>query len=351
MNIREATPEDNQELQKLQAKCPQGRTIIVSIVNTPDFFARAKAYRSYKIFVASEDDRIIGSAACAIRDGMLNGKISRIGYEFQYFTSSDCRGRGVAKQLHKQIEDYLSKQGVILSYLLVMEGNSPAKRLFEGLGFNLHRSLVMTGLPVFKKMEVPFRGNIRPTAWEDLEALAGLLNQTWQGYDFYEPTSVQGLREFISHTPGLGLENLLVLEKERGILACLGFCDWSRIMQITLEAISFKMRWFGLLLDALRLFRPMPKGPKPGDTLKQWMVTPIAFKDPEYVEPLLRYLNNQALLKGTAQIFSVFEQGDVLLSRMKGFIRLSTGISLYVKPLQPDVSVGNRSVFIDGIDL
>jgi len=351
MNIREALPTDNDELQQLQAKCPQGRTIIVSIVNTPDFFARAKAYRSYKIFVASEENRIIGSAACAIRNGLFNGKLSRIGYEFQYFTSPDFRGRGIAKQLHKQIEDVLLKQGVTFSYLLVMEGNLPAKRLFEGIGFKLHRSLVMTGLPIFKEIEVPFRGNIRPMAWEDLDVLAELLNQTWQGYDFYEPTSAQHLKEFINHTPGISLENLWVLEKEKEVVACLGFCDWSRIMRITLEAISLKMKLFGWLFDAIRLFRPIPKGPKPGDTLKQWMLTPVAYRDPEYFEPLLKNLNNQALQKGTAQIFFVFEQGGELLSRMKGFIRIGTSLGLYVKPLQPDVSTGDRPVFIDGIDL
>jgi len=64
MNIRDATIEDNQELQELQAKCPQGKTLIVSLVNTPDFFARAKAYGSYKVYVAYEDNQIIGSAAC-----------------------------------------------------------------------------------------------------------------------------------------------------------------------------------------------------------------------------------------------------------------------------------------------
>ncbi len=351
IHIREATPDDNGGLQQLQAKCPQGRTIIVSIVNTPDFFARAKAYRSYKIFVASEDDRIVGSAACAIRNGIINGKPTRIGYEFQYFISPDFRGKGVAKGLHKQIEEYLLKQGVTLSYLLVMEGNFPAEKLFEGLGFKLHRSLVMTGLPIFKEMEVPFRGNIRPMAWEDLETVAGLMNQTWQGYDFYEPTSPQGLKEFIDLTPGLGLKNLQVLEKDGEILACLGYCDWSRIMQITLEAISLKMKLFGVVLDALRVFRPMPKGPKPGDTPRQWMLTPIAFKDPQYVDSLLRYLNNQALLRDIAQIFSVFGQGEVLLRKMKGFIRINTGMSFYVKPLQPDIFLSNRSVFIDGIDL
>jgi len=351
MNIREATLEENSQLQGLQAKCPQGRTIIVSIVNTPDFFARAKAYRFSKIFIATEDNRIIGSAACATRNGMINGTLQRIGYEFQYFTSPDYRGKGVARQLHKQIEEVLFKQEVALSYLLVMEGNFPAEKLFEGLGFKLHRSLVMTGLPIFKGMDVPLRRNIRRMVWEDLETVAGLMNQTWQGYDFYEPTTTQRLREFIEKTPGIGLENLWVLEKGSEILACLGYCDWSQIMRITLEAISLKMKWFGVFLDGLRIFRPMPKGPKPGDTLKQWMLTPIAFKDPEYVAPLLRHLNNQALLKDIVQIFSVFERGDTLLKKMKGFVRINTGMSLYVKPLQTDITLGQQPVFIDGIDL
>jgi hypothetical protein len=38
MYIREAVPEDNYELQQLQAQCPQETSLIVSTVNTPDFF-------------------------------------------------------------------------------------------------------------------------------------------------------------------------------------------------------------------------------------------------------------------------------------------------------------------------
>jgi len=83
MYIRQATLEENSQLQQLQAKCPQGRTIIVSIVNRPDFLVRAKAYRFSKIFIASEDNRIVGSAPCAIRNGMINGTLQRIGDELQ----------------------------------------------------------------------------------------------------------------------------------------------------------------------------------------------------------------------------------------------------------------------------
>lgn len=61
MVIREATADDNSELQQLQAKCPQGTTLIVSTVDTPDFFARVKAYESYKVYVACLEDGKGGS--------------------------------------------------------------------------------------------------------------------------------------------------------------------------------------------------------------------------------------------------------------------------------------------------
>jgi hypothetical protein len=62
--IRDAMLDDNEELQELQGQCPMGTTLIVSTVNTPDFFARVKAYESWKVLVACENSRIIGSAAC-----------------------------------------------------------------------------------------------------------------------------------------------------------------------------------------------------------------------------------------------------------------------------------------------
>ena len=97
MNIREAVPEDNGELQELQAKCPQGTTLVASTVNTPDFFARAKAYESHKVFVACEGNRVIGSAACALRNATVAGKISRVGYVFQKSlgggAAQPCAGR------------------------------------------------------------------------------------------------------------------------------------------------------------------------------------------------------------------------------------------------------------------
>jgi GNAT superfamily N-acetyltransferase len=348
MKIREAVPKDNDELQELQAKCPQGTTLITSTVNTPDFFARAKAYESHKVFVACEGNRVIGSAACALRDAIVNGKISRIGYVFQVFTSPDARRKGVASRLLQQREDYLSKQGAVLAYTLIIEGNLPSMKYIESRGFNLHRTLVMPALVIRKEMSVPSMGRIRPVTSKDLATVAELLNETWQGFEFYESTSAEALAQFINRTPAYSSDSLLVLENQGEILACLGFWDWNQIMRITLKTLSLKMRMIGFLLATTRI---LPEFLKPGDIMKQIMLTPIGFKDPSHLAVLVRYVNNQALLSGIQQIFCICERGHMMLRSMRGFIRVNTAMHLYVKLLQQNISLSDKPVFIDGIDM
>ena len=87
MDIREAVPEDNDALQALQAKCPQGTDLVATVINTPDFFSRAKAYKIYKVYVACEGKRILGSTACGFKDVIVNGNVKRVGYGFQAFVA------------------------------------------------------------------------------------------------------------------------------------------------------------------------------------------------------------------------------------------------------------------------
>ncbi len=348
MYIREAVFEDNYELQQLQAECPQGRSLIVSTVNTPDFFARVKAYESYKVYVACEENKIIGSSGCAMRDAVVDGETRRVGYEFQYFTSPDHRRRSIAKRLRQQVEGHLTQCGAQLSYALIMEGNVPSMRLFEGEGFNLHRTLLMRALVVRKEMDVPSEGKVRPVQSQDLPKVAELLNTTWKGHELYEPNSAETLTQFIHRTPAFSQDNLLVLEDNSEILACLSGWDWGQVMRVTVKALSLKLQMTGWLLTATRI---LPRFPKPGDTMKQMMLTLIGFKESRHLAVLIRYLNNQALRKGIQQVFCICERGDALVESMKGFIHVDTALHLYTKPLARNVSMAKGPVFVNGIDL
>jgi GNAT superfamily N-acetyltransferase len=351
LDIREANPADNDILQEVQAKCPQGTDLIVSIVNTPDFFARAKAYESYKVFIAHEGDLILGSSACGLKRAVVNGEVRRVGYGFQAFVAPEHRRKGIASRLHQHREEYAAKQGAVLFYTLVLEKNTPAMRYIERRGFKRHRTVIMPGLAVFKKMAAHSGGNVRSARPEDLVQLAELLNETWKNFELYGPTSAEGLSQFINRTPGYSLDNIIILEERGEIFAFLGYLDWSQIMRITVEAMSLKMRTMGLMLKIASIFKPMPAFIKPGDTLKQLMITLVGYKDPAHLSVLLKHLNNQAFQRGIEQIFCVCERNHLMLKSLKGFIRIDTAINLYVKTFQQPGLNSNKPVFIDGVDM
>ncbi len=348
MDIREALPEESEDLQRLQAKAPQGKSLVVSTVNIPDFFSRARVYPSYKVFNAYEEGRIIGSAACAIRDAVVGDRVLRVGYEFQYFTAPDCRRQGVARSLRHTIEKYLTDQGVSLSYALIMEGNTPSMRLLDLEGFHLHRKLVMPAIGVVKEMPVPDGDKIRSITPQDLEPMAELLNETWHGHDLFEPISAPSLARQIERIATLDYDNVLVLEEEGRILACLALWDWSKVMRITVLRLSSRMRILGKLLV---LTRVLPRFLSPGDTLKQMMITLIGYQSSSHLVPLVRHVNNLAVREGIEQVFCICERGDKILRSMKGFTRVDTGVNLYVKLLRPDVSLRDAPVAMTGFDM
>jgi ribosomal protein S18 acetylase RimI-like enzyme len=348
IEIREALLEDNEELQAVQSTCPQGTTLIVSIVNTPDFFARAKAYESYKVYVALEDSHIIGSVACALRKGLINGKLRQLGYLFQAFVSPQHRRKGVAKRLIKKCEDYFSGSEAEIIYCMLMESNLPSMRLFKNQDFIKHRTLVMPSLIVRKEMDLPSKGNVRPMNPQDFKVVAELLNETWQNYSFYEPTSADGLARFINRTPAYLLDNLLVFEDHGEIMACLGFWDWSQVMRVSVEALSLKMRVIGWLLVRARI---LPDFVKPGDVLKQIMLTPIGFRDYSHLAILVKAVNNLALSRGFEQIFCVCERNNEILKSIKGFTRIDTKVYLYAKLLKEEGFLGDEHMYVDGIDM
>jgi len=348
MRIREALLNDNHELQALQARCPQGTTLVVSTVNRPDFFARVKAYETSRVLVACEDDRIIGSAACALRKADVNDQPALVGYLFQAFVAPEQRRKGVASQLLRERENYLAAQGVDLIYTLIMDGNIPSMKYVETQGYELKRSAVMPGLAVKQEMEVPPVGTIRPANVSDLEAVSELMNDTWEGSQLYEPVSSTSLDGFIARTPAFSVDNLLILEVDGTIQSCLGFWDWSQVMEVKVLALSWRMKLTGWLLVTGRV---LPNFPGAGDILNQMMLTTIGFTEPHHLAPLVRRVNNLALDRGIQQIFCICERDHAFLKSTRGFTKVDTTIHVYIKSLNPALQFGQQPVYVDGIDM
>jgi GNAT superfamily N-acetyltransferase len=350
MEVREATSSDNQVLQALQARCPQGTSLIATVVNTPDFFARAKAYQEYRVYAASEHDQVIASAACGLRRAVIGAELHQVGYEFQYFTDPDHRGRGAARRLRESIEAWLVDRGASLSYALIMEANFPSIRLFEGQGFRRHRAVQLHVMLVYKEFDMAVHRVVRPIQAADYAAVAELLNRTWRDHDLYEPASADAVARLLARLPALDLGYVWVLQDGDRITACVAAWDISRITQLTVQALPVRYQILQAALKAVRLVRPAPRIPSVGEGWKQWCLPLIAFEEPEHLGVLLRYVNNAALHRGADQVLLIGERGDRLSVALKGLLSLTIDGYLYVKPLEV-VSLGSNPVHVPGIDL
>lgn len=78
-SIREATASDNDELLRLEAASPQGTGISI-LIDRADYFYRSRMYDHARVLVATEDGRIVGIMAYAIKDVLLDGSPDRAAY-------------------------------------------------------------------------------------------------------------------------------------------------------------------------------------------------------------------------------------------------------------------------------
>jgi len=351
MHIREATSADSAELVALQSRCPQGTSFSVTLVNSPHFFTRVDIHDDYRVYVACEDNRITGSAACVIRDALINGKAEKVGRVFQLFVDPVYRGKGFAGMLLAACQEYLEASEAWLAYAIVMQGNTPSMHSLERQGYIRHRTLPMPGIVVFRDMDLPYRGSVRRATIDDLPALADLLNSTWGSCDFYEPSTVAGLVKMSERVPGLGINNIFLMTRDGQMRASMGFWEMGKVMQMTVKSLSFKMLAAGAAIGAMRLFGPVPRPPRPGDVLHQASLTHMGYIDVEDLSVLLRHVNNHVRAMGIGQIFYACEKSSPLTGITRGFVHIDSAMHLYIKPLRPGLNPGGGPVYITGLDL
>lgn len=354
IKIRQARESDNNQLIVLQEDCPMGTDLIITLVNKPDFFARAKAHKRHWVLVAEKGSVIVGTAGCALRQVELAGQTFTIGYEFDYSVHPDHRREGIASQLHCCIEEILKKEGCLLSFAFILEGNLPSQKLFERQGFHCQQALVMPVCLVFEEMQSPILRNIRPMNISDLSMVVSLINQTWQGYDFFKPLTEKSFLETLRRVP-VALNNVYVLEKEGEIKACLGFGDWASVCQITVKSLNRELRIKSCLLKLMGLFKSLPKPPGPGDLLSQWFLDFVGFEQFDQLTELLRFLNNLALKLKIGQIITACDRESPILGCFQAltdwsFLRVEVELYLYLKWLG-ESTFSIKKIFVDPIDL
>jgi len=353
MEIREATQDDNEALLELQKKCPMGVDFVVSVDSSPDYFARSKPFQDPHVFVAVENQQIIGSIACAIQNTLIQEKPAKTAYLYGMMVDPAKRRAGIASQLEKHAEDYAKKQKADLCHLLVVEENVPSMQLFQKMGFQPVRDCTLILLQVYKNQKLQNENSIRTMRKTDIDNVVSLINDTYRDYDFYKPFDKESLQEHIKRFPYFNQDDIYVIRTENNtIKACLGHWDRTKTMRDRVQKMNRRLRTISLMTRLLSVFTSMPRIPKLGETIKQWHLFPVACKDASALEELVKHVNNVALKNGVSMLAVTLDPQNALLDILSKFRHVKVKLHYYIKPLKnTELNVlRERKLYIDPAD-
>jgi hypothetical protein len=166
--------------------------------------------------------------------------------------------------------------------------------LFTKMGFERVKECATYSLMVHQKLKLAQEANIRKAEKSDLLEVVSLINEMYEGYDFFHPLRTSDLLDFAQRTPGFSLDNVFVFEDSEGVKACLGYWDCVKVRKYIVQRFSLGMRVQSLLLRLMGLFADMPRIPRAGEPLLSYNLTTSAFRDSASITELVKYVNNIA---------------------------------------------------------
>jgi len=149
IEIREATEKDLPDILSL-FKQPDVDQNVLSIKKAQGIFNHIKNYPNYKIYVAEEDEKLVGTFSLLVMD-KLSHMGAKSGIVEDVVVHPDWQGRGVGKKMMQFAMDQCKESGC---YKLMLSSNIKrelAHQFYEKLGFKKHGYSYMVELPVKTK--------------------------------------------------------------------------------------------------------------------------------------------------------------------------------------------------------
>jgi GNAT superfamily N-acetyltransferase len=351
--IREATEDDNDALNELQKKCPMGTSFVLGVDSSPDYFARSRPFKDWHVFGAVENNTIIGSAAFATKDTYVEDKQIKTAYEYGFIVDPLQRRKGIAKKLQKHIEQNAMENNVDLLHLDIIEDNIPSVSLFSKMGFEKAKDCVTFSLMPYKKQKITSEANIRSMNKTDVNAVTSLINKTYRNYNFFTPYQPNDFSEFLKRTPHFDLHNILLLEDNDGIKACLGYWEYNKVRKYIVQKLDWKLNMQTNLMRVIGIFTKMPHIPKLGEPFLSYNLIIMAYKNLESLTELIRKVVNIALENKINFIHATVDPKNPTAAILSQFTHTKMKLSFFTKSLKQErlPNLRERKLYVDALEM
>ena len=243
MLIRDATPDDTRALWDLARVSPEeSRLWRLRMLGAPepvDVRLWPKRHPDERGLVAIESS-FDGLAGCLFYTPLLvkiNGALTPGVYLDRWRVHPSFRRQGVGSALLARVEEEALGLGSELIWAAVLGGNRPSLAAFERNGYRLTRGVRVVTMLARPGSAIRRVGlELRPATEGDLAEIADRLNAFYAEHNFWEPTSVESLRERSSRYPTYSLDDLWIARRNDSA-AVAGLHHSSRAMRMRLTGL------------------------------------------------------------------------------------------------------------------
>ncbi|MFA7564018.1 MAG: GNAT family N-acetyltransferase [Candidatus Neomarinimicrobiota bacterium] len=329
MKIRLATNEDNQSLLALARESPMESHLVINVDRAPDYFLLANLQGDdARVFVAEQDGVIVGAIGCCLREVLLAGQPTRIGYIGGIKVAAAARKGLTSFRLMNAVANYLRAVPIQMAIVITMTDNEAMAPILAGrVGMPpfhpINRFVINYIFPLFRP-QLTGDYQIRSFRESDLDHLARLFTVFFQGYSLTFEWTPKRLSALLNQ-PNFSSENILIATKNGRPVAALTWWDQASFKRTIIEQYGGGLKTLSGILKPLKIL------PRAGEPLNELHIRYIVYEEEHTsaARDLIRYLINEK--KRKYRLFRIgFQQNSPLAALLSGLPHLKIHLNCYI---------------------
>ncbi len=268
VQYRLATAEDNSSLIQLAASSGMAGDIGLRIDRNPDFFSLLRMRGNTKVFVAEEDNTIIGAICVSLQQVYVGGEIFPLHYIGDFKVAESYRNKGIGLQLCNAMADYVISQNSDLAFLNVSKGNTKPISFFN----NRQGIPDFENIGLFKIYQIIGKkdsSRANKSAIEEIMLNDEILDFLNAHYATYQLGTVLIAEKFDT-------TRIFIIRENNMIVAAMSLIDTMPVKQNVVTHLSFQMKLLLKLINFYSTLAGLSKMPELNKPVKLMYIKYIA---------------------------------------------------------------------------
>jgi len=308
---------DNKQLLELTMHAGMPGKMALRIDRHPDFFKLNNLRGKTKVYVALEEEKIVGSICVSDQIVFIDKKKYPLYYISDFKVAQTHRNLGIGLQLTNRVVEYLETQNADFAFLNVSKGNKRPFVFFSDRGHYPDFKNIGT----FTTFQYVGSNNKFPNKKYKIELTKGtneileFLNNFYSKYELAKVISNDKIKD----------SELYVVREENEILAVMSIIDTMHMKQ----NVVLKMPWhLKAVIESINVFCKwfkLSKLPKEKEPIKMLYIQYLALKeyDKSLISALISFAKQQAYNKSYSFVSISTHENDVLLQKLPKFMRFT----------------------------